>query len=441
MISNPIDDWIDIFIKRDQSLFLSTENNSWTYKELAEEIKTCKIQIENKSQSICMIQGDYSLNSVAWMITGLCFNWRMVPVVSSNKSIIEQRKKISKAIYSVSPSNNWKITQENDSTNSNKDIFKDSGVVLFSSGTTGEPKAMCKDLGHILLDPIEPKSKPVCMGLLLLFDHIGGLNTLLSGIKKSSHLVAPLQRNPSVMASLVEAHNVRVLPCSPTFLNMMHLDQVFDKYDFKSLRLITYGTERMPEELLKRLSLKLPRVKFLQTFGTSEIGIVQTKSLSSSSTFLTIDDPNVEWKIENKELWVKSKNQISGYINTNEKAIDSGWFKTGDLVETKDDTYFKIVGRKNEVINVGGEKVLPAEIEDFVMAIEGVDDCTAFSVANGMTGQAVGIKVIVNQKVNTRDLKKIIRKLSRQKLEGFKVPVKIIFDTEMQHTERFKKER
>lgn len=441
MTKNPIEDWIDIFSKRDKSLFLSTENNSWTYLELADEIKACKTQIENKPQSICMIQGDYSLKSVAWMITGLCFNWKMVPVVTENKSIIEQRKKISKAIYVASSINNWKITPINDSIYQNNDIFKDSGVVLFSSGTTGEPKAMCKDLAHMLQDPVEQKSKPVCMALLLLFDHIGGLNTLLSGIKKSSHLVAPLQRNPSVLASLIETHNVRVLPCSPTFLNMMHLDQVFDKYDFKSLRLVTYGTERMPEELLKRLSVKLPRVKFLQTFGTSEIGIVQTKSLSSSSTFLTIDDPNVEWKIENKELWVKSKNQISEYINTNEKAINSGWFKTGDLVETKDDTYFKIVGRKNEVINVGGEKVLPAEIEDFVMAIAGVEDCTAFSVANGITGQAVGVKIIVDKEANTRDLKKTIRKLSRQKLESFKVPVKIIFETEMQHTERFKKER
>ena len=68
------------------------------------------------------------------------------------------------------------------------------------------------------------------------------------------------------MAKLIHNHQVKILPCSPTFLNMMYLDGVFEEFDFKSLRLVTYGTERMPEELLTRLSKELPRVKFLQTF-------------------------------------------------------------------------------------------------------------------------------------------------------------------------------
>ena len=75
---------------------------------------------------------------------------------------------------------------------------------------------------------------------------------------------------------------------------MMHVDGIFEEFKFESLRLVTYGTERMPDSLLKKLSQSLPRTKFLQTFGTSETGIVKTKSLSSSSTFLTIDDPEVE---------------------------------------------------------------------------------------------------------------------------------------------------
>jgi Acyl-CoA synthetases (AMP-forming)/AMP-acid ligases II len=275
----------------------------------------------------------------------------------------------------------------------------------------------------------------------LLFDQIGGWNTLFFGLRKSLHLVAPSNRNPPLMAELIEKYSVRVLPCSPTFLNMMDLDGIFNDFSMKSLRLITYGTERMPEQLLNRLSTKLPRVKFLQTFGTSETGIVQTKSLSSSSTFLTIDDPKVEWKIENNELWIKSSSQISGYINTTEKAIDDGWFKTGDLVESKNDNYFRIIGRKNEVINVGGEKVLPSEIEDFVMTIDGIQDCTAFSVSNGITGQAVGIKVVARESSDIKSLKKEIRKNSRLKLESFKIPVKIIFESKLNHTDRFKKKR
>lgn len=128
-------------------------------------------------------------------------------------------------------------------------------------------------------------------------------------------------------------------------------------------------------------------------------------------------------------------------MNTDKEAISDGWFKTGDLVKVKDKNFFKIVGRKKEVINVGGEKVLPAEIEDFVMSIDGVIDCTAYAVENGLTGQAVGIIVVTEENTDTKKLKRVIRNSSRSNLESFKLPVKIIFETELNHTERFKKER
>lgn len=197
----------------------------------------------------------------------------------------------------------------------------------------------------------------------------------------------------------------------------------------------------MPDGLLSRLSEYLPRTKFLQTFGTSETGIVKTKSLSSSSTFLTIDDPSVDWKVVDNELWLKTKTQISGYMNVDEQAISEGWFKTGDLIEMRDDIYFKIIGRKKEVINVGGQKVLPAEIEDLLMSLGQVIDCTAFSVPNGITGQAVGVKIVPEKDADLKTLKKEIRHICRMHLESFKVPVKIIFESEVKHTDRFKKER
>ena len=184
-----------------------------------------------------------------------------------------------------------------------------------------------------------------------------------------------------------------------------------------------------------------PEIKFLQTFGTSETGIVQTKSLSSSSTLLTINDPDVEWKIVAQELWVKSNTQISGYLNTNERAIDEGWFKTGDLVENGSDGYFKIIGRKKEIMNVGGEKVMPGEIEDYIMAIDQVIDCTAFSVPNGITGQAVGVRIVAAKNSDLKILKKYIRQFCMVGMERFKVPAKITFSSSLKYTDRFKKKR
>ena len=367
----------------------------------------------------------------------------MVPVVSMNEDIINTRIEISAATHKVSEHSNWRLrpipNQSDQSKNHNVDSR--SGIILFSSGSTGQPKAMCKNFDIDLEESDITNKKPLNMGLLLLFDHVGGLNTLISGMKKAAHLVAPIEKNPRTMAELIEKHSVRVLPCSPTFLNMMYLDGIFEDFNFRSLRLVTYGTERMPEGLLSRLSEYLPRTKFLQTFGTSETGIVKTKSFSSSSTFLTIDDPAVDWKVVNNELWIKTKTQISSYMNVVEQAINDGWFKTGDLVEMLDSNYFKIIGRKKEIINVGGEKVLPAEIEDLLMTLKQIVDCTAFSIPNGITGQAVGVRIVPEIGVDLKILKKEIRLISRQQLESFKVPVKIMFESDLKHTDRFKKER
>lgn len=106
--------------------------------------------------------------------------------------------------------------------------------------------------------------------------------------------------------------------------------------------MITYGTEPMPDSLLLKLKTFFPRVKFLQTFGTSETGISQTTSKSSDSTFLKIDDPNTEIKIVRGELWIRSKTQVMGYLNSSlERFTEDGWFKTGDLVEEASDGYIK----------------------------------------------------------------------------------------------------
>jgi acyl-CoA synthetase (AMP-forming)/AMP-acid ligase II len=442
MTNHHVSQWITLCNARQESPFLSNEYESWTYSDLAEALTLCDSTVKKLEPSTCLIEGDYSLFSVAWLIVGLSYGWRMVPIVTKKETVIKGRKDISEAAYRVSSDNGWSLERVS---NSSPDTFKskisESGVILFSSGSTGEPKAMCKTMMSMIEDLPVQRSKSVTMGLLLLFDHIGGINTLFSGMRKCAHLVAPMERSPQVMANLIQTHSIRILPCSPTFLNMMYLDGVFDEFNLKSLRMITYGTERMPEELLRRLSLKLPKVKFLQTFGTSETGIVQTKSFSSSSTFLTIDDPSVEWKIVDQELWIKSKTQISGYLNTGEEAIDDGWFKTGDLVENGSAGYFKVVGRKNEVINVGGEKVMPGEVEDYIMSIDQVIDCTAFSVPNGITGQAVGVRVVPAKNSDLKVLKIEIRQFCKAGMDRFKIPAKIVFDSALKHTDRFKKER
>ena len=198
----------------------------------------------------------------------------------------------------------------------------------------------------------------------------------------------------------------------------------------------------MPESLLLKLKDVLPSIKFIQTFGTSETGIAKTTSKSSISTLLKIDDRDQEYKIVNNELWLRSKTQILGYINhDNVSFTNDGWFKTGDLVEVFDDGYLKIIGRSKEVINVGGEKVLPREIESVILELPEILDCKAQGVSNSITGQMVAVEVVVNKEYDSENIKSLVRKHCRSKLAAYKVPAKIRIVDRLEFSDRFKKIR
>ena len=85
-------------------------------------------------------------------------------------------------------------------------------------------------------------------------------------------------RTPIEILKLIENFKVQLLPTSPTFLNMLLLSEDYHNYNLDSLELITYGTEPMPMTTLKKLNDIFPKVRFLQTYGLSEVGILRSKS-------------------------------------------------------------------------------------------------------------------------------------------------------------------
>ena len=299
------------------------------------------------------------------------------------------------------------------------------GLVLFSSGTSGTPKAMVQDLNKLLASYDSRHESDLVMLALLGFDHIGGLNTLFNSLAAGSLLVVPPSRLPVDVAAAVARHRVAVLPASPTFLNLLLAAGV--TAELASLRVITYGTEPMPESLLLRLKAAFPRVRFIQTFGTSETGITRTSSPEAGSTFLRFDDPDLEWKVIDDELWLRSRTQIAGYLNaSNERFTADGWFRTGDKVEQGPGGTLRILGRLGEMINVGGEKLMPAEVESTVLAVPGVADCRVRGEPHPLTGQTVVVDVVTSL-VDHEALRSAIRTACRERLARHKIPTRVTF--------------
>ena len=282
------------------------------------------------------------------------------------------------------------------------------GLVLFSTGTTGRPKAILHDL-TLFMQRFETPRPTLKTINFLLFDHIGGLNTLLHTLFNKGTVVAPKARTVEAVLATCAEHQIEVLPTTPTFLRMMLMSGLIPKGVPKSLRIITYGTERMDQTTLDALSELLPSVDFRQTFGMSELGIVRVKSKSRNSLFMKIGGEGVKTRVVDDILEIHSKTRMLGYLNAESPFDDDGWYNTKDIVEERDG-YYKVTGRANEVINVGGLKFMASEVERVAVQYPNVELAKADARQNPITGQHVELTVqsVANHEVEKAGLKKFL---------------------------------
>lgn len=417
-----------------------------TLTDLVEKIESEFSLLAGKNATTIGLVGECCPASVAWMIASERMSHWVVPLADHAQETAEKLNQIHAQWVVITDGLTWKIYPRAAvgklALDNNQLIsVKHAGLVLFSSGTSGSPKAMLQDLSNLLSTYEARHENSLTILSLLGFDHIGGINTLFGGLASGSLIVIPENKSPEQVTRVIKKYRVSILPATPTFLNLLLLAASDCLRDLASLRLITYGTEPMPEALLTRLRKALPSVRLIQTFGTSETGILKTESPDVDSNYLKINDPNVEWKIVNDELWLRSHTQIRGYLNaSNEKFTSDGWFMTGDRVEVGPNDTIRILGRTGEIINVGGEKLMPTEVESVILSVPGVVDCRVYGEKNAMVGQTVVADIVVQDVQNWETLRSLIRQTCRQALSAYKVPTRLNLVTAIS-TNRLKKQR
>jgi acyl-coenzyme A synthetase/AMP-(fatty) acid ligase len=445
--------WIfDRITAHNNKPFLAHNGTVATYADLAQEIKRVEAACAGAVPpgAAVALPGDYSTQSIAALLWLFQNKNIIVPMTASTEVDMTERMEqgfCSHIVDCRAPSPKLTVMVREQASGTHDLLEKlrklgHAGLVLFSSGSAGKPKAMIHDLTNLVEVYADRKSRNLSMIIFLMFDHIGGINTLFNSLASGSFMVAPSRRNAEEVAGLIAKYRVSILPTTPTFLNLLLLADAHRTHDLSSLKIITYGTEPMPESLLIKLREAFPKVRFLQTFGTSETGISRTDSKSSGSLFMKLDDPDIEHKVVDGELWLRSKTQILGYLNHSmDSFTPDGWFRTGDKVEVDDAGYIRIIGRAKEMINVGGEKVTPAEVESVILEVPSVADCTVYGQPSPITGQIVAAKVALKAGASAPEAKSAIRAHCAAKLARYKIPVKITFVDAALFGERFKKKR
>jgi long-chain acyl-CoA synthetase len=197
----------------------------------------------------------------------------------------------------------------------------------------------------------------------------------------------------------------------------------------------------MDPSTLARLNTRFPNAQFTQKYGTTETGSPRSVSRGNDSLWIKIESDGVETKVVDDVLWIRSEGTILGYLNAPTPIDEQGWYCTGDLVSV-DGEWIKFRGRTADIINVGGEKVAPPEIEQSILELDFVRDALVTGEPHALMGQVVTARVALStDALDPKDAAKLIRSHCRQSLAPYKVPVRIeivanVFTSDRQKAQR-----
>jgi len=370
---------------------------------------------------VVLLQGDYSLKSIALLLSLLRQQAIIAPVAPGARIETGQLAATSQASF-IMTEDTATATGVRPSHAIYDDLRSRSapGLVIFTSGSSGNPKSVVHDVSRILAKHEKPRPAARTLSFLL-FDHIGGFNTLVQTLASGGTLIIPSSQDPEIVSSSVARHKVELLPVTPTFLNLMLLSGAHERHDLGSLRVVSYGTEPMPETTLDRAQKALPAVRFHQLYGMSEMGILKSKS---RGPWVQLGGDGVETRIVDGILHVKSPSAMLGYLDAPSPFLEDGWMNTGDEVEVDGD-WIRIKGRRSELINVGGQKVFPQEVENVIAQLDNIADVTVFGEPHALMGNVVACRVNLVAPEDPRALKTRLRKHCREHIAEFKIPVKV----------------
>jgi len=389
--------------------------------------------------------GDFSPGTATLLLALVANGNVAIPLTRSvlSEKEREQRSVYASAVFDFDGDDEWQFrsraSAQNHALLEHLREQGEPGLVLFSSGSTGEAKASLHSFPR-LLARFEQRGRAFRMLTFLLLDHMGGVNTLLSILCNGGTAVTVPERSAEAVCQAVQDHKVDLLPATPTFLNMLLISEAHRRYDLSSIQYVSYGTEPMPDATLTAMHEIFPGVKFRQLYGLTELGILPTRTHSDDALRIKLGDDGCEVKVVDGILWIRAQTAMLGYLNAPSPFDDDGWFNTGDAV-VEEDGYLRVLGRESELINVGGEKVFPAEVENAILQVDNVRDVVVWGKPNPITGNVVAAQVRLLEPEDPAEVERRVRAYCRDRLAHFKVPAMVEVVEDKLHGERFKRVR
>ncbi len=293
------------------------------------------------------------------------------------------------------------------------------GVTIFSSGSTGRPKPVRHSWDSLLHTVGRVRSRAAQSWLLTYRAHLyAGLQVFLHCLLNQWALVIPDALMPvNDLVSFMRKAQVRSVSATPSYWRRMVAFSNREALASVSIEQITLGGEVADQRVLESLKDLYPTARIVHIYATTELGrcfSVDDARPGFPARFLdSPPDQGVELKIVDGELHVRSRNAMLS--STGEVAAATSWIPTGDLVEC-DGERCLFIGRMNDLINVGGEKVQPLRVEHVIQRIPGVRDARVFARSSSLVGQMVACEFVAEPGFEPGEVKARIEQICRERL-------------------------
>lgn len=331
----------------------------------------------------------------------------------------------------------------------------DDALMLYTSGTTGEPKGVVLSYLNLVQYPrvmgeLKITDSSTIRGCILPMSHIVGPVVCNELAEKGYTLVIFDQINPITLLEGIQTYRVNVFESVPIVFQLLLSVKNLVSYDTSSVKIAAMMGTNIPLPLLHAFQAAQPHIKVIQGYGLTEtspmITLVDPGSAESKMGSIGREVPGVEVRIvdengkevavdEPGEIITRGPHVMKGYFrrpDATAQRIRNGWLYTGDVGKRAADGYYYHLGRRDDMIITGGLNVYPAEVENLIYTFSGIQEAIVFAIPDPKRGAVIGAAVV--PRLGAKILEKDLLTFLRANLANFKVPDKIVIRESLPRT-------
>ena len=403
------------------AMFLIDNDNSYSYDDLLQSL--------NMSSEYCPL---YKTSDIYSYFVNL------IKALAANKPLVLLDSDLNPAEIDGIDENLVNVKEEIDkkSYKSMGEIVEDiqnstSEITIFTSGTTGQPKKVLHTVAT-LTRSVRTGERYVGQIWAYAYNptHMAGLQVFFQAFENLNTLVNVFNKQRSEVYELINKHNITHISATPTFYRLL---LPFEQ-EYKTVVRVTLGGEKSDSHLYENIKKIFPEAKINNVYASTEAGSLFA---AKGDCFQIPEKIRDKFEVVDDELLIHKS--LLG--KSDSFKFEGDYYHSGDLIEwvDKESGLFRFKSRKNELINVGGYKVNPGEVENILLSIEGVKQVLVYGKANSILGNVLCADIQLEDGVALTDVE--IKKALRSQLQDFKIPRRIKFVEQMSLTRTGKLKR